>query len=164
MIRLEKLHGDKGARQKRKRVGRGEGSGWGKTAGSGAKGAGARSGAMKGKGFEGGQTPLARRLPKRGFSNQPWATPTAIVSVSQLDRFDEGTTVDMPALLASGLVRKSTKRVKILGNGELSKKLTVAVHAFSASAREMIEKAGGACVVPETSVDSAERKKEETRG
>ncbi len=151
MIRLEELHGDKGARQKRKRIGRGEGSGWGKSAGKGDKGAQSRSGTTKGKGFEGGQTPLSRRLPKRGFSNNPWATPTSIVNLSQLNSFDEGSAVDFEKLLEAGLVTKNAQRVKVLGNGDLTRKLTVTADAFSASAREKIEKAGGSCEVKELS-------------
>jgi large subunit ribosomal protein L15 len=90
MIKLEELHGDKGALQQRKRVGRGPGSGLGKTSGKGHKGAAARSGTEKRKGFEGGQTPLMRRLPKRGFSNLPWQTPTSEINVAQLNRFEDG--------------------------------------------------------------------------
>lgn len=149
MIRLEELHGDKGARQKRKRIGRGEASNWGKTAGKGHKGAQARSGTTKGKGFEGGQTPLSRRLPKRGFSNKPWATPTSIVNLAQLNKFEEGATITFEILFEAGLITKNTQRIKVLGNGELTKKLTISADAFSASAREKIEKAGGSCDIKE---------------
>lgn len=145
MIKLEELHGDKGAKQKRKRIGRGEGSGWGKTSGHGNKGAQARSGSSKRKGFEGGQTPLARRIPKRGFSNNPWAIQTNIVNIAQINKFDEGTVVDYDLLLEVGLVGKNTQRVKVLGNGEITKKITVKADAFSVSAKEKIEKAGGVC-------------------
>lgn len=148
MIKLEELHGDKGALQKRKRVGRGESSGWGKTAGKGNKGAQARSGTTKGKGFEGGQTPLSRRVPKRGFSNQPWQTPTGAVNVGQLSKFEDGATVDVQVLLDAGMVRKHVKRIKVLGMGDLTKKLTVVANAFSALARDKIEKAGGSCQEP----------------
>ena len=148
MIKLETLPGDKGATRKRKRIGRGESSGWGKTAGQGHKGAQARSGTTKGKGFEGGQTPLSRRLPKRGFSNLPWGTRTSTVNLSQLGRFDDAATVDAAALRAAGLIGKNAGRVKVLGDGELSKKLTIVADAFSASARQKIEKAGGACQEP----------------
>ncbi len=146
MIKLEELHGDLGARQKRKRVGRGESSGHGKTCGRGHKGAQSRSGGSKGKSFEGGQTPFARRIPARGFSNQPWeATPVAIVNVSDLNAFDDGATVDFQALTAARLVRPRAGGVKVLGNGELKKKLTVTADRFSQSAREKIEAAGGSC-------------------
>lgn len=156
MIKLETLPGDKGATRKRKRIGRGESSGWGKTAGQGHKGAQARSGTTKGKGFEGGQTPLSRRLPKRGFSNLPWSTPTSIVNLSQLGCFAEDATVDSGALRSAGLIGKNAERVKVLGNGELSKKLTVVADAFSASAREKIEKAGGACQEPAPALNAQE--------
>lgn len=149
MIRLEELHGDKGARQGRKRRGRGESSGLGKTAGRGSKGAGARSGGVKGKGFEGGQTTLSRRLPKRGFSRQPWRVPTTIINLTQLNRFDDGATVDFDALVQAGMVGSKARRVKILGQGDLEKKLTVQASAFSTGAREKIEKAGGSCEVVE---------------
>jgi large subunit ribosomal protein L15 len=145
MIKLETLHGDKGARQKKKRVGRGESSGQGRTAGKGNKGAQARTGTAKRKGFEGGQTPIARRLPKRGFSHLAWSLREDEVNVSQLNRFDEGMTVNPGVLAAARLIKRNTQVVKILGTGELKKKLTVVAHGFSASAREKIEKAGGAC-------------------
>jgi len=145
MIKLEELHGDKGAQQVRKRIGRGPGSGTGKQAGKGHKGASARSGSEKRKGFEGGQTPLMRRLPKRGFSNLPWQTPTSEVNVAQLNRFEDGSQVDFQALVGAGLISRNAQRVKVLGTGDLKKKLNVKASAFSATAREKIEKAGGAC-------------------
>lgn len=145
MIKLETLHGDKGARQTRKRIGRGESSGQGRTAGKGNKGAQARSGSSKRKGFEGGQTPISRRLPKRGFSHLAWTDRLDEVNVSQLNRFDDGMTVDPGVLAAARLIKRNTEVVKILGTGDLKKKLTVVAHGFSASAREKIEKAGGAC-------------------
>lgn len=145
MIKLETLHGDKGARQKKKRVGRGESSGQGRTSGKGNKGAQARTGTPKGKGFEGGQTPIARRLPKRGFSHLAWSARRDEVNVSQLNCFDDGMTVNPGVLAAAKLIKRNTEVVKILGTGELKKKLTVVAHGFSASAREKIEKAGGAC-------------------
>ena len=125
-----------------KRVGRGHGSGNGKTAGKGHKGQNARSGGGVRPGFEGGQMPMTRRIPKRGFNNI-FATKYSTVNVSDLDMFVDGTVVDAELLAASGLIRKSANGVKILGNGELSKNLTVKAQAFSASAKEKIEKAGG---------------------
>jgi large subunit ribosomal protein L15 len=147
-IELHTLPGDKGMLQKRKRVGRGEGSGQGKTAGKGHKGETARSGTPKGKSFEGGQTPVTRRLPKRGFSHKAWSVPVRAINLSQLDRFDNGATVDFDAMVAAGLVGSKAPRVKILGNGEIKKSLTVVADAFSASARAKIEAAGGACRAP----------------
>ena len=125
-----------------KRIGRGHGSGNGKTAGKGHKGQNARSGGGVRIGFEGGQMPLARRIPKRGFNNI-FATKYAIVNVSDLNKFKDGTVVDTALLVASGLVKKVYDGVKILGNGELSAKLTVKAAKFSQSAIEKIEKAGG---------------------
>ena len=123
------------------RRGRGHGSGNGKTAGKGHKGQKARSGAPR-PGFEGGQMPLQRRIPKRGFNNI-FAKQFAIVNVSDLEKFDNDTVVTEELLVQTGLVKKALDGVKVLGNGELSKKLTVNVAAFSASAKEKIEKAGG---------------------
>ena len=125
-----------------KRVGRGHGSGNGKTAGKGHKGQNARSGGGVRPGFEGGQMPMTRRIPKRGFNNI-FATKYSTVNVSDLDKFVDGTVVDAELLAASGLIKKTANGVKILGNGELSKNLTVKAQAFSASAKEKIEKAGG---------------------
>lgn len=125
-----------------KRVGRGHGSGNGKTAGKGHKGQNARSGGGVRPGFEGGQMPMTRRIPKRGFNNI-FAVKYSTVNVSDLDKFVDGTIVDAELLAASGLIKKTANGVKILGNGELSKNLTVKAQAFSASAKEKIEKAGG---------------------
>ena len=125
-----------------KRIGRGHGSGNGKTAGKGHKGQNARSGGGVRIGFEGGQMPLARRIPKRGVNNI-FATKYAIVNVSDLNKFKDGTVVDTELLVASGLVKKINDGVKILGNGELTAKLTVKAAKFSQSAVEKIEKAGG---------------------
>lgn len=125
-----------------KRVGRGHGSGNGKTAGKGHKGQNARSGGGVRIGFEGGQMPLARRIPKRGFNNI-FATKYAIVNVADLNKFKDDTVVDTELLVASGLVKKINDGVKILGNGELTAKLTVKAAKFSQSAIEKIEKAGG---------------------
>ena len=123
------------------RKGRGHGSGNGKTAGKGHKGQKARSGAKQ-PGFEGGQMPLARRVPKRGFVNI-FATHYATVNVSDLERFEDGAVVDAQALLDAGILKKTLDGVKVLGNGEITKQLTVNCAAFSASAKEKIEKAGG---------------------
>ena len=123
------------------RKGRGHGSGNGKTAGKGHKGQKARSGAKQ-PGFEGGQMPLARRVPKRGFVNI-FATHYATVNVSDLEKFEDGAVVDAQALLDAGILKKTLDGVKVLGNGEITKKLTVNCAAFSASAKEKIEKAGG---------------------
>ncbi|NLT10179.1 MAG: 50S ribosomal protein L15 [Ruminococcus sp.] len=125
-----------------KRIGRGHGSGNGKTAGKGHKGQNARSGGGVRIGFEGGQMPLARRIPKRGFKNI-FATKYATVNVSDLNKFKDGTVVDTELLVASGLVKKVENGVKILGNGELTANLTVKAAKFSQSAIEKIEKAGG---------------------
>ena len=123
------------------RKGRGHGSGNGKTAGKGHKGQKARSGAKQ-PGFEGGQMPLARRVPKRGFVNI-FATHYATVNVSDLEKFEDGAVVDAQALLDAGILKKTLDGVKVLGNGEITKKLTVRASAFSASAKEKIVAAGG---------------------
>lgn len=125
-----------------KRVGRGHGSGNGKTAGKGHKGQNARSGGGVRIGFEGGQMPLARRIPKRGFNNI-FAEKYTVVNVSDLNKFTDGTVVDPELLKAAGLIKKADAKVKILGNGELTAKLTVKAAKFSQSAIEKIEKAGG---------------------
>lgn len=127
----------------RKRIGRGPGSGNGKTAGKGHKGQNARSGGGVRPGFEGGQLPLYRRLSKRGFNNYNFRTVYATVNVSDLERFDEGTVVTVELLKEVGLVKKELDGVKVLGNGELSKKLTVKANKFSETAKEKIENVGG---------------------
>ena len=127
------------------RRGRGHGSGNGKTAGKGHKGQKARSGAPR-IGFEGGQMPLYRRIPKRGFKNRNHKEIVAI-NLSVLDSFDDGATVDVEALMAKGIIKNPADGVKILGNGELTKKLNVKVNAFSESAKEKIEKLGGTAEV-----------------
>ena len=124
------------------RKGRGHGSGNGKTAGRGHKGQWARSGGGVRVGFEGGQMPLSRRIPKRGFNNI-FAKPLEAVNVSTLEKFEDGAVVDAKALLEKGILSKCEYGVKILGNGSLTKKLTVQASAFSASAKEKIEAAGG---------------------
>jgi len=125
-----------------KRIGRGHGSGNGKTAGKGHKGQKARSGGGVRPGFEGGQMPLARRIPKRGFNNI-FAEKMTVVNIADLARFKEGTVVDSDLLKAAGIIKKAEKGVKVLGKGELNVNLTVKAAAFSASAKEKIEKAGG---------------------
>ncbi len=127
----------------RKRIGRGQGSGHGKTAGKGHKGQNARSGGGVRPGFEGGQLPLYRRLSKRGFNNYNFRTVYATVNVADLEKFDEGTVVTIELLKESGLVKKELDGVKVLGNGELSKKLTVKANKFSNVAKEKIENVGG---------------------
>lgn len=141
-MKLHELSPAEGSRKKAFRVGRGAGSGNGKTAGRGHKGQNARSGGGVRPGFEGGQMPLQRRVPKRGFNNI-FAKKYAIVNVSDLNRFEDGTTVDAIALKEAGLINKTFDGVKVLGNGEITKKLTVNAVAFTASAKEKIEKAGG---------------------
>jgi large subunit ribosomal protein L15 len=131
-----------GSNVESKRKGRGHGSGNGKTAGKGHKGQKARSGGSIRPGFEGGQTALARRIPKRGFNNI-FATKYAVINVSDLEMFNDGITVDAELLKASGLVKKELDGIKVLGNGELTKNLTVKAAKFSAAAKEKIEKAGG---------------------
>ncbi len=139
---LSRLAPPPGARKKTKRVGRGPGSGLGKTSGRGQKGQKSRSGGGIARGFEGGQMPAQRRMPKRGFTN-PFRKVLAIVNVGRLDGFEDGAVVDPEALVSSGIIKKVGDGVKILGKGELNKKLTIRAHAVSSSAREKIEKAGG---------------------
>jgi large subunit ribosomal protein L15 len=141
-MELSNLKPKKGARHAKKRVGRGPGSGHGKTSGRGEKGQKSRSGYSGKRGFEGGQMPLHRRLPKRGFTNI-FKTDYAVVNVSDLERFDNGASVDEAMLRQAGLVKGSHDGVKVLGDGELSKKLTVSATKFSKTAKEIIEKAGG---------------------
>ena len=141
-MKLHELAPAPGASKETKRIGRGHGSGQGKTAGKGDKGQKARSGGSIRPGFEGGQTMLARRIPKRGFNNI-FGTEYAVVNVCDLERFTDGTVVDTELLKASGLVKKELDGIKILGNGELTKNLTVKAAKFSAAAVEKIEKAGG---------------------
>lgn len=141
-MKLHELSPAPGSVKETKRIGRGHGSGQGKTAGKGHKGQKARSGGGVRPGFEGGQTALARRIPKRGFNNI-FATEYATVNVSDLEKFVDGTVVDTELLKASGLVKKELDGIKVLGNGELTKNLTVKAAKFSAAAKEKIEKAGG---------------------
>ena len=141
-MRIHELKKPEGSTKAPKRIGRGQGTGQGTTAGRGMNGQNSRSGGGVRLGFEGGQMPLYRRLPKRGFNNK-WAKEYAEVNVKDLNRFEDGTEVDMGMLLAAGLVGKQLDGLKVLGNGELSKKLTVKAEKFSKSAVEKIEKAGG---------------------
>jgi large subunit ribosomal protein L15 len=141
-ISLATLSPAKGSRKKKVRVGRGIGSKLGKTSGSGNKGQKSRRGYSRRRGFEGGQMPLHRRIPKRGFHN-PFSQEYSVINLEELNVFPEGETVTPELLRAHGFVRKATGPVKVLGDGELKNKLTVHAHAFSASAKEKITKAGG---------------------
>ena len=142
-MKLHELSPAQGSTSPRYRKGRGPGSGNGKTAGKGHKGQNARSGGGVRPGFEGGQLPLYRKLPKRGFNNSRFATVYAIVNVNALNVFNDGDVVDLEALLAKKIIRKAYAGLKVLGNGELNRKLTVKASVFSASAKEKIEAAGG---------------------
>ncbi len=146
-MRLHDLRPRPGAKHRRKRLGQGESSGHGKTSGRGGKGQTARSGSSIRIGFEGGQMPLIRRLPKRGFNNARHTTRYVAVNLEALNRFDEGARVDVESLRRAGLANGPRAGIKILGDGELTKKLQVSAHAFSASARAKIEAKGGACEV-----------------
>ena len=142
-MKLHELKPNEGSVQTRKRVGRGPGSGLGKTSGKGHKGQNARSGGGVRPGFEGGQLPLFRRLPKRGFNNYEFRTEYAIVNVGDLNDFKDGSVIELSNLKESGLVKKEKDGIKILGNGELTKKLTVKANKFSSTAIVKIENAGG---------------------
>ena len=142
-MKLHELSPTPGSTKEVKRVGRGHGSGNGKTAGKGHKGQNSRSGGGVRIGFEGGQMPLARRIPKRGFNNKMFATKYATINLSSLNKFKDGTVVDAELLLAAGVIKKVDDGVKVLGNGEITSKLTVNAAAFSQTAKEKIEKAGG---------------------
>ena len=142
-MKLHELSPAEGSAKAAWRKGRGAGSGNGKTAGKGHKGQNARSGGGVRPGFEGGQMPISRRLPMKGFNNKNFTTVYAIVNVSDLNCFEEGTVVTVEELISMGLVKKTYDGVKILGNGELTKKLTVRASAFSASAEEKIKALGG---------------------
>jgi large subunit ribosomal protein L15 len=141
-MRLNDLAPEKGQRKKRKRVGRGVASGTGKTAGRGSKGQNARSGGGVRPGYEGGQMPIHRRLPKRGFKN-PFKKMFAIVNVQDLNRFEADAVIDEVAFIKSGLVKGDRDGIKILGNGEINVPVTVRINKISASARQKIEAAGG---------------------
>ena len=142
MITLDRLKPEKGSRKRAKRVGRGPGSGWGKTSGKGHKGQNSRSGGGTRPGFEGGQMPLTRRVPKGGFTNI-FKKRYNIVNIRDLERFDSGTEVDPAVLTDAGLVKKPKLKIKLLGQGELSKPLTVRVHTASRGAVERVQSAGG---------------------
>ena len=141
-MKLHELHPAEGSTTAQKRLGRGTGSGLGKTSGKGHKGAKARSGGGKRPGFEGGQMPLYRRVPKRGFTNI-FGTEYAEVNVERLECFENGDTVTVDKLLEAGIIKKTLDGVKILGNGDLTKKLTVQANKFTAGAKEKIEAVGG---------------------
>ena len=142
-MKLNELKPAEGAVTEGFRKGRGAGSGNGKTAGKGHKGQNARSGGGVRPGFEGGQFPIYRQLPKRGFNNKRFATVYATVNVSDLNAFEDGAVVDLDALIAARIIRKEFDGLKVLGNGELTKKLTVKAAKFSATAKEKIEAVGG---------------------
>jgi large subunit ribosomal protein L15 len=145
-MKINELKASPGARQTPYRKGRGVGSGNGKTAGRGHKGQNARAGGGVRPGFEGGQMPLYRRLPKRGFNNKRFANHYIEINIGDLERFEDGAVVDAAALKAAGVISlpKVNDGIKILGNGDLTKKLTVKASAFTSGAKEKIEKAGGA--------------------
>lgn len=141
-MKLSDLRPADGSNRKRKRLGRGEGSGHGKTSGRGHKGQGSRAGAGTRPGFEGGQMPLQRRIPKRGFHN-PFRTQMVIINLAQLEALPAGSEVTPELLAQRGLLRGKTKLVKILGDGSLSKPLNIKAHGFSSKAKEKIEASGG---------------------
>ncbi len=142
-MKLHTMKPNDGATTVKKRVGRGIGSGLGKTSGKGHKGQNARSGGGVRPGFEGGQLPLFRRLPKRGFSNARFKTRYATINLSDLNRFEDGAVVTPELLKEMGLVKKQLDGIKVLGNGKLEKKLTVKAHQFSSTAQREIESHGG---------------------
>ena len=142
-MKLNNIKFNEGSKRIAKRVGRGTSSGMGKTSGKGHKGQKARSGYSRKAGFEGGQLPLYRRLPKRGFSNALFKEEYAVINVSDLNKFDEGTVITPELLKETGIIKKQLSGIKVLGNGSLEKKLTVKANKFSMTAREKIEAAGG---------------------
>ena len=145
-MKLDSLKPSKGSIKNKKRIGRGHGSGLGKTSGRGHKGAGQRSGNKRRPWFEGGQMPLARRLPRRGFTNI-FKEEIQIVNISDLNRIEKNSEIDPVVLRENGMIRSSLKPVKILGEGDIDKKLNVTASAFSASAKNKIEKAGGTVTI-----------------
>lgn len=148
MSGVHTLKPNPGSTHKRKRIGRGPGSGHGKTAGRGHNGQWSRSGSHSKRGFEGGQMPLHRRVPKRGFSNAPFRREFTIINVSDLSRFDKGLKIGPEELIAAGIIKKVAKYgLRVLGDGKIDRPLTVTAHYFTESAREKITKAGGACEV-----------------
>ena len=142
-MKLDDILSEAGKKKARRRVGRGHGSGHGKTSGRGHKGAGQRAGTTGRLGFEGGTNPALARIPQRGFNNANFRTEFDVVNICVLDRFEDGATVNAEVLAAANLITDADSLIKILGNGELSKKLTVVANKFSASAVEKITKAGG---------------------
>lgn len=142
-MKLNSLYPNEGSTKVRKRVGRGVGSGTGKTSGKGEKGQNARSGGGVRPGFEGGQLPLFRRLPKRGFSNAKFKVRYAVINLSDLNKFDNDAVITPELLKEMGLIKNQLDGIKVLGNGTLEKKLTVKAHKFSNVAKEQIEKLGG---------------------
>ena len=146
-MNLSNLKPRPGSKHRVKRLGCGESSGHGKTSGKGHKGQKARSGGSIRLGFEGGQMPLIRRVPKRGFNNAQFKTQWAIVNLESLNRFDDGATVDEKVLLDAGVIRRPYESVKILASGELTKKLTIVANHASAAAKAAIEKAGGTLTI-----------------
>jgi len=146
-MRLHDLKPRPGSKHRRKRLGQGESSGHGKTSGRGGKGQTARSGSSIRIGFEGGQMPLIRRIPKRGFNNKRHTIQFIPVNIESLNAFENGARVDEAALRSTGAANGKGAGIKILGTGELTKKLSVSAHAFSASARTKIEAKGGSCEV-----------------
>jgi len=167
-MRLHDLKPRPRAKHRRKRLGQGESSGHGKTSGRGGKGQTARSGSSIRIGFEGGQMPLIRRIPKRGFNNARHTTRYIPINLESLNRFDDGARVDVEALRKAGLANGAAAGVKILGDGELKKKLTVTAHAFSASAKTKIEGKGGSCQLvastkPEAKPEAAPQKSEKPK-
>jgi len=145
-VKLDSLKPSKGSIKNKKRIGRGHGSGLGKTSGRGHKGAGQRSGNKRRAWFEGGQMPLARRLPRRGFTNI-FKEEIQIVNISDLNRIEKNSEIDPVVLQENGMIRSSLKPVKILGEGDIDKKLNVTASSFSESAKNKIEKAGGTATI-----------------
>lgn len=157
-MRLHDLKPRPGAKHRRKRLGQGESSGHGKTSGRGGKGQSARSGSSIRPGFEGGQMPLMRRIPKRGFNNAAFKVSYSPVNLTALNQFEDGARVDEQAIRKAGLANGKSAGVKILGTGELTKKLTVVVSAFSAAAKAQIEAKGGSCeVVAKKAAEKSEK-------
>ena len=162
-MRLHDLKPRPGAKHRRKRLGQGESSGHGKTSGRGGKGQTARSGSSIRIGFEGGQMPLIRRIPKRGFNNKRHGTRYLPVNLEALNRFDDGASIDETALRSAGLANGRGDGVKILGDGDLTKKLAVTAHAFSASAKAKIEAKGGTWQLISAKNQPAERRPRKTQ-
>ena len=159
---LTKLNGQVDKKKARKRVGRGNGSGWGCTAGAGMNGQKSRSGYSRRLGFEGGQMPLFRKLPKRGFNNKIFKKNFIPINVGMLARFEDGTTIKIEDYKEFGIIKKYGDGIKILGGGEITSKLTVTAHKFSESARKKIEAAGGKCIelIPVEKEDAKDKKAE----